>query len=190
MKPISIITTFIFLFIGLTSVTAQKQESTFKVWGNCGMCKTTIEGAAKNSGATFASWNIESKMLTVKYNGKATSEDKIQKGIADAGYDNVKYEAKDEVYNKLHGCCQYDRKSETTSVSKEACCTKDGKCTGTMDCCKKMDGKADCCANGTCSQADGCCAKMDCKKGEGCCKKTGAVAMADCCKGKDAKCSH
>ncbi len=195
MKSINIIAVFVFLFAGISAksqsaATGNKftvKTSVLKVWGNCGMCKKTIEGAAKSAGATFASWDTESKMLTVKYSAK-TSPEKIQKTIADAGYDNEKYTAPAEAYNGLHECCKYDRKTATTTAAKEAgaCCMKDGKCTGTMDCCKKVAGKSDCCTNGTCAKEGGCCADMKCEKGADCCKKEG-TAMADCC--KDGKCS-
>lgn len=197
MKSIHILSVIIFLFAGF-SVTAQSKTSgkqaavktsVFKVWGNCGMCKETIEGAAKSSGATFAEWNKDSKMLTVKYVAAKTSDDKIQKSIADAGYDNEKYTAPAEAYNGLHECCKYDRKTATTTTAAKeagACCMKDGKCTGTMDCCKKVAGKSDCCTNGTCAKEGGCCANMKCEKGADCCKKEG-TAMADCCK-DEAKC--
>lgn len=200
MKSFQIIAAFMFLFAGMQTVNAQTKSggtksavktSTFKVWGNCGMCKKTIEGAAQKSGATYASWDVDTKVMTVKYASAKTSEDKIQKGIADAGYDNVKYTGAEEAYNNLHGCCKYDRKSAASTEAK-ACCMKDGKCTGDKECCKKMEGKTDCCANGTCAKEGGCCADMKCEKGEGCCKKegTGTVAMkdmkcekgADCCK--------
>ena len=197
MKSFQIIAAFMFLFAGVQTVDAQMKTggtksvvktSTFKVWGNCGMCKKTIEGAAKKNGATYASWNVDTKLMTVKFASAKTSEDKIQKGIADAGYDNVKYTGSDEAYSNLDECCQYDRKTATAKEVK-ACCMKDGKCTGDKECCKKMDGKADCCANGTCAKEGGCCANMKCDKGEGCCKKEGteAVAMQDgkCEKGGD-----
>ncbi|WP_205756001.1 heavy-metal-associated domain-containing protein [Lacibacter luteus] len=192
MKSINIIAAFIFLFAGISANAQSSSQgktftvktAVFKVWGNCGMCKKTIEAAAKTAGATFASWDTESKMLTVKYSSKTTPE-KIQKSIAGAGYDNEKYTAPEDVYNNLHECCKYDRK---TTAAKEAgaCCIKDGKCTGTMECCKKVAGKSDCCTNGTCAKEGGCCADMKCEKGADCCKKEG-TAMADCC--KDGKCS-
>lgn len=189
MKTFQIITSFICLFFVSQSLYAQGRAvattSTFKVSGNCGMCKKTIEGAAKNSGATYASWDVDTKMMTVKYASAKTSVDKIQKGIADAGYDNEKFKGSNDAYNKLHGCCKYDRKTAVTGDAK-ACCVKDGKCTGDKECCKKMEGKADCCANGTCSKEGGCCAT--CAKGADCCKKEGTVAKADCC--KDGKCTH
>jgi periplasmic mercuric ion binding protein len=195
MKSINIIAVFIFLFAGFSATAQSKtsgkqaavKTSVFKVWGNCGMCKETIEAAAKSSGATFAQWNKDSKMLTVKYAAAKTSDDKIQKSIADAGYDNEKYTAPAEAYNGLHECCKYDRKTTTAAKEAGACCMKDGKCTGNMDCCKKVAGKSDCCTNGTCAKEGGCCADMKCEKGADCCKKEGATAKADCC--KDGKCA-
>ncbi|MBX9783473.1 MAG: hypothetical protein K2X48_09290 [Chitinophagaceae bacterium] len=202
MKTIQLIAAFLFLAAGInaqTKSTVAVKTSTFKVWGNCGMCKKNIEGAAKTSGASFANWNVNTKMLTVKYAASKTSVDKIQKGIANAGYDNITYAGNDEAYNNLDKCCQYDRKSAVSTKgekgekgdkgSKDACCMKDGKCTGDKECCKKMEGKADCCAAGACGKEGGCCAAMKCEKGEGCCKKDG-VAKSDCCKGEEGKCSH
>ena len=199
MKSFQFITAFIFLFAGIQTGNAQSKTSgkqaavttaVFKVWGNCGMCKKTIEGAAKTNGATFAEWNEDSKMLTVKYATAKSSDDKIQKGIAAAGYDNEKYVAPDDVYNNLHECCKYDRKTASSTSTKEAaaCCMKDGKCTGDKPCCKKVEGKSDCCATGACAKEGGCCAGMTCEKGGDCCKKEGSVAKADCC--KDGKCTH
>ncbi len=198
MKSIQLIAAFMFLFAGASTINAQSKTSgkqaavktsVFKVWGNCGMCKKTIEGAAKTSGATFAEWDTDSKMLTVKYAAAKTSDEKIQKGIANAGYDNEKYTAPEDVYNNLHECCKYDRKvADKKTTEAGACCMKDGKCTGDKECCKKAEGKSDCCANGTCAKEGGCCAGMKCEKGGYCCKKEGTVAMADCC--KDGKCTH
>ncbi len=175
------------LFVFVQHAQAQTKSVTFKVSGNCGMCKKTIEGAAKNSGATYANWDADSKIMTVKYASAKSSFEKIQKGIADAGYDNEKYIGSDDAYNKLNECCKYDRNTTAAAATETgACCVKDGKCTGDKPCCKKTDGKSDCCANGTCGKAGGCCAT--CEKGGDCCKKTGTVAKADCC--KDGKCTH
>jgi len=84
--------------------------STFKVWGNCEMCKKTIEGALKVKGITKADWNVESKWMTILYDDKIISLDQIQKNISFVGYDNEKYKGDDIAYNELHKCCQYDRK--------------------------------------------------------------------------------
>jgi copper chaperone CopZ len=97
---------------------AQKKE-TLKVWGECGMCKKTIEKAAKDSGATTASWNTDSKMLTVTYNNTKTSTQKIQQAVAAAGYDTRDLTADNAAYDKLHECCKYDRKAAAANADKK-----------------------------------------------------------------------
>ena len=61
---------FAALFMALTSVSfAQNAKTeTIPVSGNCGMCKGKIEKAAKSAGASDANWDVDAKMLTVKYN--------------------------------------------------------------------------------------------------------------------------
>ena len=144
-----------------------KTES-FKVSGNCGMCKSKIEKAAKDAGASSASWNEETKELTVKYKSTSTNTAKIQQSIAGVGYDNAGFKATDITYKKLHGCCQYDRTADTKTTS---CCSagakcemKDGKCTD-MAACKD---KGCCDANGVCKA--GTCTKEGHTGGD-CCKK-------------------
>lgn len=141
----------------------QKVKSeTFKVSGNCGMCKSKIEKAAKEAGASEASWDAETKEIKVKYNSATTNTAKIQQKIADVGYDNVGFKATLDSYNKLHGCCKYDRTAEV-----KADCCKDGKCTKDghtgNDCCKG-DKKMDCCKDGKCTK--------DGHQGADCCKSS------------------
>ncbi|MDP2385775.1 MAG: heavy-metal-associated domain-containing protein [Bacteroidota bacterium] len=93
-----------------TEVTNGEATSTFKVWGNCEMCKETIEGSLKVEGITKADWNVDSKIITVTYDTTKITLDQIQKNIASVGYDNEKYKGDDKAYNELAGCCQYDRK--------------------------------------------------------------------------------
>ncbi len=90
------------------SITSEITES-FKVLGNCGMCQKTIQNAAIQAGAMKVDWDKELHVLTVTFKRVKTSADKIQKAIAKTGYDTPKYKATDAAYNKLHGCCQYDR---------------------------------------------------------------------------------
>lgn len=84
--------------------------STFKVWGNCGMCKNTIEGSLKTEGIKSADWNVESKIITVEYDTSKITLDQIQRNIAGVGYDNDVYTGGENAYNNLHECCKYDRK--------------------------------------------------------------------------------
>jgi hypothetical protein len=86
----------------------QKSETaTFKVFGNCGMCKERIEKAVVMKGVKSGSWDNETHMLTVTFDPRKTTVDKIQLRLAAVGHDTDKYRAKDSVYDKLHGCCKY-----------------------------------------------------------------------------------
>jgi len=85
-----------------------KTES-FKVDGNCGMCKQTIEKSLKVEGVYSADWDKKTKILTVTYDTLMTSKSTIATYVARSGYDNEFVKAKDEVYNNLHTCCQYRR---------------------------------------------------------------------------------
>jgi periplasmic mercuric ion binding protein len=149
------------LFTCLTlTVSAQDKSEKFKVSGNCGMCKNKIEKAAKAAGATYASWDEDTKQLEVKYSSKSTNSAKILGKIAETGYDNEGAKATDEAYNKLHGCCKYDR---SDVASDDASCCEGGKCT--------HEKSADCCADGKCVNADkGCCVDGKCTKATDCCK--------------------
>ena len=101
------------VFAVFTNATAQSgthKTSTFKVWGNCGTCKKTIEASLKVKGVEKADWNVKTKMITVTYDESKITLDQIQKHIAAVGYDNDKYKGDDKAYAKLPGCCQYERK--------------------------------------------------------------------------------
>lgn len=91
------------------AIAATTKTEVFAVLGNCGMCQTVIEKAAAGAGAGQASWNMETRQLSVSFDPGKTSVDAIQKAVAQAGYDNAGYKAPDAAYAKLHGCCQYDR---------------------------------------------------------------------------------
>ncbi|NDH07555.1 DUF3347 domain-containing protein [bacterium] len=108
----NIITFLAAVLITATSCTAQVKNpktETVKVWGNCSMCKETIEKAANKKGDAKAVWNDETKQATITYNTKTTNLNTVLKRIALAGYDNAVYAAPNEAYNNLAGCCQYDR---------------------------------------------------------------------------------
>ena len=92
------------------SVFAQTKTDTIKVYGECGMCKNRISKTLKIDGITSAAWDTETKLLVVSYDASVISNDDIQKKVAAAGHDTEKYEADDKVYEKLPGCCHYERK--------------------------------------------------------------------------------
>lgn len=91
--------------------TGKFTTETFTVYGNCGMCKDRIETALKVKGVKKASWNADAEKLTVTFNKNILSLDQIHNKVAAIGHDTDKVKADDKVYSKLHGCCQYDRKS-------------------------------------------------------------------------------
>jgi len=154
---------FIMLFMAAATFSFGQtaKTETFKVSGNCSMCKNKIEKAAKDAGATSASWSTESKQLTVKYNSASTNTAKIQQKIAAIGYDNAGAKATDAAYDKLHGCCKYERSD--ASSDKASCCSKDDEaaCAEHGD---KHDAKAACCKDGKCSKEG--------HTGADCCKKS------------------
>ncbi|MBA4411261.1 MAG: ATPase [Odoribacter sp.] len=89
---------------------AKAKTESIKVWGECNMCKTRIEKAAKIEGVTKASWDTETKMLSLVYDPSKTNSDDVQKKIAAVGHDTEKFKADDKAYAKLDDCCKYDRK--------------------------------------------------------------------------------
>ena len=93
---------------GNMQVIQNVMHETFEVSGNCGMCKDRIENAANSlKGVSSASWDISTKKIHIEYNSSIITLDDVQKAIADAGHDNGKYKASDEVYDKLPECCLY-----------------------------------------------------------------------------------
>ncbi len=163
------IVSFFLLLSGIVS--AQSKTESFKVAGNCGMCKTRIEKAAKDAGATEASWQAENKMLTVTYESSTTTAAKIQQKIAEVGHDNNGLVAANDVYNNLPPCCKYERESDAAGVSEKKACEKDGKSCKGDDQCKDAKGKKAKKGKSCCSDTE----KANCSKegkSSGCCKKS------------------
>lgn len=75
------------------------KECKIKTSAHCNSCKVKIEKAVNNLDGVEKSYlNLDDKVVSVKYNPAKTSVAKIEKAIADAGY-----EAKD--VNAKSGCC-------------------------------------------------------------------------------------
>lgn len=108
MKRISFLLMICFLCFGFAAM-AKKETASVKVYGNCGMCKSRIEKAAKDAGATKAEWDEDSKMLTVQFKSGKTSLEKIQEQVALVGHDTGSFKTTESVYESLPGCCKYDR---------------------------------------------------------------------------------
>ena len=101
--------TFILLSIAVNAQIKNAKTETVKIYGNCGMCETKIENAGNIKKVAKVDWDQDSKMATLTYDSTKTNSDEILKRIALAGYDSDKFLAPDDVYDNLHGCCQYDR---------------------------------------------------------------------------------
>ena len=83
--------------------------ATFGVRGNGGMCKTTIEKAAKSvEGVTEATWDVEKKSIMIMYDEYKSTEKDLHKAIAAAGYDTEQATGDKEAYKNLPKCCQFD----------------------------------------------------------------------------------
>lgn len=93
------------------------KTETYKVAGNCEMCKSTIETAANKKGISAAEWDKDKKTMSLTYDSKQTTATEVLKKVAYAGYDNEQFLAPDDAYSKLPGCCKYDRMKKDVSVT-------------------------------------------------------------------------
>jgi mercuric ion binding protein len=105
----------ILLFVTLSTQAQDKKNKNAKydieVNGNCEMCKKRIEKAAYSvKGVKSADWHIDDHTLHLILNEEKASVLDVKKAIAKVGHDTDEVKANSEEYEKLHGCCQYERK--------------------------------------------------------------------------------
>lgn len=106
-KALSLVALFLF---GVVAVFAGNKAEKVKVYGNCDMCKKSIEKAAKAvDGVTSVNWDKKTKMMDLAFDESKTDIHKVGMAVAKAGYDTEMHKATDEAYNNLPSCCQYDR---------------------------------------------------------------------------------
>jgi len=114
-KVLSLAALFI---LGAVSVFAGNKTEKVEVKGNCGMCESRIEKAAKSvDGVSKADWNKETKQLEIVFDDTKTSLDKVEVAVAKVGHNTSKHKASDVAYNQLPDCCKYDR-TDTKAVEK------------------------------------------------------------------------
>lgn len=104
----------LFSLVGLTVQAQEKKNKNAKydvaTNGNCEMCKKRIEKAAFSvKGVKSAEYHTDDKTLHLIINEEKCSVTDVKKAVAKAGHDTDEIKATDEDYNKLHGCCQYER---------------------------------------------------------------------------------
>ena len=113
MKTIYLTVAIALASIGTTF--GQTKTEKFEVKGNCGMCESRIEKAAKTvDGVSTADWSKETKMMEVSFDSTKTDVHKVHMAIAKAGHDTQMHKAQDDVYNALPGCCKYERVQKKT----------------------------------------------------------------------------
>jgi len=111
MKSLKLIMVALFV-LSITSCNAQLKNTkteTVKIFGNCGMCKNTIEKAGNKKKEATVEWNKDSKIATIAYDSLKTSKTDVLKRIALVGYDNELFVSPNDTYENLPGCCQYER---------------------------------------------------------------------------------
>ena len=113
-KILSLVALFM---MGAVSVFAGNKTEKIEVKGNCGMCESRIEKTVKAvDGVSKADWDKDTKVLEVTFDEAKTSADKIEVAIAKVGHDTPHHKASTEVYDKLPGCCKYDRSAEKSGT--------------------------------------------------------------------------
>ena len=103
------------LFVALSTQAQEKKNKNakyeFEVNGNCEQCQKRIQKAAFSvAGVKSANWNIETHQMTIIINEEKCSLLDVKNTIAKAGHDTDDSKTTSEVYEKLPGCCQYERK--------------------------------------------------------------------------------
>ena len=84
-------------------------ETSFRVKGNCKMCKKTIETSALSlDGVHKAIWDVKTKQIDLVYDDQLVELTTIHNTIASSGYSTDLVDLNQEAYENLPMCCQYD----------------------------------------------------------------------------------
>ena len=106
----------ILLLIITFSTQAQEKKNknakfVIEVNGNCEQCQNRIQKAAFSvSGVKSAVWSMETHQLSLILNEEKATLLDVKNAVAKAGHDVGDVKATEVTYEKLPGCCQYDRK--------------------------------------------------------------------------------
>ena len=114
MKKIVLIVMVTFLGFSVNAQEEKKNKNAkyeIEVNGNCEQCQKRIQKAAFTvAGVKSANWSIETHELSLILNEEKATILDVKKAVANAGYDTDEVKATVESYDKLPGCCQYERK--------------------------------------------------------------------------------
>ena len=99
------------MMVGFTAFPQGKKIETIQIKTSamCQQCKDRIEGGlVYEKGVKDVSLDIESKIVTIKYNTKSTNPDELRKKISKLGYDADDVPCDKAAYDKLPACCKKD----------------------------------------------------------------------------------
>jgi copper chaperone CopZ len=142
-RKLSINTIFALIFVFAIShySFAQNQSNieqvNIKTSAVCKKCKEKIESNLSfEKGVKDVELNIETKIVTVKYNPDKTDPDNIRKAISKLGYDADDIKSDCKAYENLAQCCK--NKSSKCAEKKASKCSEKKP----SKCCKKKASKA------------------------------------------------
>lgn len=95
--------------MGLSSCTDNSKVVEKKIWvrGNCEMCQERIETNVRLiNGVKSAQWDVESKMLSVRYDSTLTNELAVETICARVGHATKTRSSDNKVVSELPECCQ------------------------------------------------------------------------------------
>jgi len=96
------------LMNGVQPVVSAETQTSFRVSGNCDMCRERIEKAAMSvNGVASAAWDSKTQMIAVGFESNRTDIAAIEKAISKVGHDTEHFRADDVTYESLPECCLY-----------------------------------------------------------------------------------
>ena len=105
-----VLLSIVMLFLMMEMTIAQESRTStaiIKTSAECNSCKVRLEDKLNyTSGIKFAELTLEDKNLTVKFNPKKISLDKIRKIVSQTGYDADRITANPESVKNLPACCR------------------------------------------------------------------------------------
>ncbi|MFM7015664.1 MAG: heavy-metal-associated domain-containing protein [Bacteroidota bacterium] len=99
----------VFSFLMLLNIGLQAQviEAKIKTSGQCEHCKETLEKNLRfEKGVKKVTFDIESQVVSVKFDQAKTSIKNIQVAITKLGYDADSLHADTKAYERLNACCK------------------------------------------------------------------------------------
>ena len=112
-KTVLALTAMLIIYTGvLKAQDATVAELKVKTSSVCKMCKSTIEEALSyEKGVKKSDLDVKTKIVTVTYNPKKTTPEKIRLAISNAGYDADEVKANPKAYKNLSNCCKKENAS-------------------------------------------------------------------------------